>query len=334
MKFGLGIPTCREGLAYPSGFASMEQIAGLARDAERDGFDALWGNDHFVTQQVVMDTLPDPPSFFEPLMTFAYLAGQTTRIRFVVGTVVAPMREPVLLAKQAATLDQASHGRFTLGMGIGAYREEFESIAHPPPKANRGAMLEESVLALRRLFDQRRAEYAGKYIQFPEIEVWPKPVQRPFPIYLGGNSQSAIERAGRLANGLIVSGLSPQQTATTVEQLRSAAASAGRDPSQVQTCVQVWVANGESAQDAQDALRDSQHFRRMRSMKPNEAVDDLAQGFARTNLYGSAEAIAGQIDAYQDAGADHLAMIFLANNVDELSGRASLFARSMSLAAS
>ena len=291
MKFGLGIPTCREGLAYPSGFASLQQVANLARDAERDGFDALWGNDHFVTQQVVMDTLPDPPNFYEPLTTFAYLAGQTTRIRFVVGTVVAPMREPVLLAKQAATLDQASNGRFTLGMGIGAYREEFEAIAHPPPKANRGAMLEESVLALRLLFEERRAQFAGKYIQFPEIEVWPKPVQRPFPIFLGGNSDSAIERAGRLAHGLIVSGVSPQQTGAAVEKVRTAAASAGRDPDQVQTCVQVWVANGESAQDARDALRDSQHFRRMLAMRPNESAEDVTHAFSRSNLYGTAEDI-------------------------------------------
>lgn len=333
MQFGLGIPTCREGLAYPSGFASLQQIAALARDAERDGFDALWGNDHFITQQVVMNTLPEPPSFYEPLITFAYLAGQTSRIRFVVGTVVAPMREPVLLAKQAATLDRASNGRFVLGLGIGAYREEFEAIAHPPPKANRGDILEETVLVLRSLFDQRRSSHSGQYVRFPEIEVSPKPVQYPFPIYLGGNSASAIARAGRLADGLIVSGASPSQTVDAVEQLGAAAREAGRNPDDLQTCVQVWVANGETEADARTALEDSQHFRRLRAMKPNDTVDSLVHDFTRTNLYGTADVMAAQIAAYRDAGADHLAMIFLANTMEELTSRAHLFASSLGLAA-
>ena len=333
MQFGLGIPTCREGLAYPSGFASIQQIAALARDAERDGFDALWGNDHFVTQQVVMNTLPEPPNFYEPLMTFAYLAGQTSRIKFVVGTVVAPMREPVLLAKQSATLDRASNGRFILGLGIGAYREEFEAIAHPPPKVNRGVMLEESIRALRMLFDERRASFSGTYLHFPEIEVAPKPVQQPFPIYLGGNSTSAIQRAGQFADGLIVAGVSPQQTSAAVECLRPAAIAAGRDPDRLQTCVQVWVANGQTAKEARDALEDSQHFRRLRAMKPNDTVDSLVRDFTRTNLYGTADEIGAQITAYRDAGADHLAMIFLANTMEELTSRAHLFACSLGLAA-
>lgn len=331
MRFGLGIPTCREGLAYPSGFADIRAIADLACEAERDGFDALWGNDHFITQHVVMDTLPTPPSFYEPLITFAYLASQTTRIGFVVGTIVAPMREPVLLAKQAATLDHASHGRFTLGLGIGAYREEFEAIAHPPPQANRGAMLEESVLALRALFNGRRASFAGRFVRFPEIEVFPKPVQQPLPIYLGGNSAAAIDRAGRLADGLIVTGVSPDQTREALARLRAAAVDAGRDPDSLEMCVQVWVANGATATGARDALEDSQHFRRLRAMKPTEPVENLVRDFARTNLYGTGEAIAEQIAAYRDAGADHLALIFLANTMSELQARAHRFALSTGL---
>jgi probable F420-dependent oxidoreductase len=331
MRFGLGIPTCREGLAYPSGFADLQAIAALARAAEDDGFDALWGNDHLITQQVVMNTLPSPPSFYEPLITFAYLAGQTSRIRFVVGTVVAPMREPVLLAKQAATLDRASNGRFVLGLGIGAYREEFEAIAHPPPKANRGAMLEESLLALRALFDERRTTFSGKYCRFPEIEISPKPVQRPFPIYLGSNSPAGIERAGRLADGLIIAGVSPERTHEAVTSLRQAARDAGRDPAQLQTCVQVWVANGVSPADARTALEDSQHFRRLRALKAGEAVDDLVDTFARSNLYGTAEHINDQLTAYRDAGADLLTVIVLANPIDELTERAHLFAQSIGI---
>src|SRR5215472_954639 len=118
MQFGLGIPTCREGRTYPCGFADMSQIAALARDAEQLGFDSLWANDHLATQRAVLAEQSEPANFYEPLITFAYLAALTTRIRFVVATIVAPLRQPVLLAKQAITLDRASQGRFVLGLGI------------------------------------------------------------------------------------------------------------------------------------------------------------------------------------------------------------------------
>ncbi|MCD6059245.1 MAG: class flavin-dependent oxidoreductase, partial [Thermomicrobiales bacterium] len=83
MRFGLGIPTCREGLAYPSGFADLQDTAQLAQAAERLGFDSLWANDHLVTQQVVADLLDMPPNFYEPVVVYAYLAAQVPRLQFV-----------------------------------------------------------------------------------------------------------------------------------------------------------------------------------------------------------------------------------------------------------
>lgn len=327
VQYGLGIPTCREGLAYPSGFADLATIAEMAREAERLGFDALWGNDHLATQRVVMDTLPEPPSFYEPLITFAYLAGQTTRIRLVVGTVVAPLRATVLLAKQAATLDRASGGRLVLGLGIGAYREEFEAIANPPPKANRGRWMEETVQALRLLFEQRRAGFAGRYVRFDEIEVYPKPVQRPLPLYLSGNSPDAVRRAGRLADGLIVAGLSPEQAREQATLFRAAAREAGRDPQGLAVCAQVWVGVGESAGDARDTLERSQHFRRIAALAPDADREDLVRAFTRGNLLGSADEIATRIAEYAAAGVDHLALIFLAQDVADLLRGARLFGR-------
>jgi probable F420-dependent oxidoreductase len=327
MLFGIGIPTCREGLAYPSGFANLQQIAHLAREAEQLGFDALWGNDHLATQHVVMETQADPPNFYEPLITFAYLAGQTTRLKFIAATLVTPLREPVLLAKQVATLDQASNGRFLLGLGIGAYREEFEAIANPPPKANRGRMMMETVTALRLLFNQRRASYSGSYYQFAEIELFPKPVQQPLPIYLSGNAPDAIRRAAQIGNGWILASASVDRTRESLDVMRAAVAEAGRTREEVEACVQVWVAIGETEQSARATLERSQHFRRLRALKPDADADDLARLFAEQNLFGTPQQISARIAAYRDIGVDHLGLIFLADDINDLFSTVRLFSQ-------
>ncbi|HEU0115833.1 MAG TPA: TIGR03619 family F420-dependent LLM class oxidoreductase [Thermomicrobiales bacterium] len=325
MRFGLGIPTCREGLAYPNGFGDLAAMARLAARAEQAGFDSLWANDHLATQRVVMDSLPTPPNFYEPIVTFAYLAAQTSRLQFVLATIVAPLREPVLLAKQIATLDRAAGGRVILGLGIGAYREEFEAIERSAATINRGALLGETVAALRLLFGQRRAAYAGKYLGFAEIEVFPKPVQDPLPIYLSGNSPDAIRRAAALADGWILAGASPEQARASIALLRDAAAQAGRDPRQIKACVQAWVSVGETERDATERLAGSQHFRRLRALEPDEAEDAAIRSFAEKNLFGSPQQIVQQVDAYRHAGVDHLGLVFLADRMDDLLGGVELF---------
>ncbi|BCB75834.1 hypothetical protein Pflav_022440 [Phytohabitans flavus] len=119
MKFGISIPTCVEGMAYPIRFADQHEVVALGVEAEELGFDSVLVNDHFSTMPYVREQFADPPRFYEPLITLGYLAARTTRIRMMTGVVVMPMREPVLLAKQAATLDQLSDGRLTLGIGVG-----------------------------------------------------------------------------------------------------------------------------------------------------------------------------------------------------------------------
>jgi probable F420-dependent oxidoreductase len=325
MKFGLGIPTCREGLAYPSGFADLAATARLANAAARAGFDSLWANDHLATQRVVMDSLPTPPNFYEPIVTFSYLAPQVPRLQFVLATIVAPLREPALLAKQIATLDQASAGRVVLGLGIGAYREEFEAINRAAASINRGALLDETVAALRLLFGERRAAYAGRYLGFAEIEVFPKPVQRPLPIYLSGNSPDAIRRAALLADGWILAGASPAQARSSVALLRETAERAGRDPACVKACVQAWVSAGDTEAEATRRLTESQHFRRLRALKPDDDETAAIRSFAAQNLFGPPDRILQQIDDYRQAGVDHLGLVFLANRLDDLLAGVDLF---------
>src|SRR5919204_6107378 len=154
LEFGVGLPTCREGVAYPVGYVRPSDFVRIAQRAEQLGFDSLWANDHLTTPHILQRTLDEPPKFYEPLITFAAVAAATRAIRLVLSVVVLPEREPVLLAKQIATLDDLSGGRVTLGVGIGAYREEFEAVHPARSKLNRGALLDEGIAALRRLFDE------------------------------------------------------------------------------------------------------------------------------------------------------------------------------------
>jgi probable F420-dependent oxidoreductase len=325
MRFGLGIPTCREGLAYPSDFADLQATAQLAQAAEGLGFDSLWANDHLVTQQVVTHLLETPPNFYEPVVVYAYLAAQVPRLQFVLATLVAPLRETVLLAKQIATLDQATQGRVVLGLGIGAYREELEAVTPRATGVNRGRMLEEQVAALRLLFSKPRAAYHGEYVEFSELETFPKPVQQPLLIYLGGNSAGAITRAGAIADGWIIASASPSRTEEASQHLHAGAVAAGRDPQQIELCVQSWVSIGETERAARERLLSSQHFRRLQRLYPEQEEAALVDAFARDELLGTPEQIRERVTAYRKIGVDHLGLILLANDLAELRAGMDLF---------
>src|SRR5262245_6827299 len=105
MRFGVGIPSCREGTAYPVPYVRPEEFPTIARRAEALGYYSLWANDHFTTPRAIQATQDQPPNFYEPIVTYASLVNVTERLRFVLSVIVLPQREPVLLAKQVATFD-------------------------------------------------------------------------------------------------------------------------------------------------------------------------------------------------------------------------------------
>src|SRR5690606_12546577 len=128
IRFGLGVPTGTEGMMYPVPYADIEQAVELSIAADRMGFDSVWGNAHVSTQRYVRDESDDPPRFYDPLSYLTYVAARTTRVKLGTAVLVLPFRHPVVVAKQIATIDQLSGGRVILGVGIGAYREEFEAM--------------------------------------------------------------------------------------------------------------------------------------------------------------------------------------------------------------
>jgi len=173
LSFGVHIPTCIEGMMYPVPFAKPEDILPTALLAERVGFDSVWGNDHMTTQRYVQREWPEPPNFYEPLITFTYVAARTERIRLATGIIVLPMRTMPVLAKQVATLDQLSGGRVILGVGTGAYREEYEALSPDARDARRGEIVDEGMRALRLLFTERTATFRGTHVRFQDVECFP-----------------------------------------------------------------------------------------------------------------------------------------------------------------
>ncbi len=171
MKYSVGLPTCMEGMMFPVPFATPDQVVEVARRAEALGYDSVWGNDHMTTQQYVRGEFSEPPNFWDILITYAFVAAATTRLRVGTAMIVLPLRRDiVVLAKQIATLDQFSGGRLEIGVGIGAYREEFEAL-HPDWKVHRGDMVSEGIEALRTLFTERRASFEGKYYSFKDVDL-------------------------------------------------------------------------------------------------------------------------------------------------------------------
>lgn len=317
MKFGLGAPTGTEGMMYPIPFADPEQAVRLAIEAERLGFDSVWGNDHVTTQAYVREEFAEPPRFYDPYLYLAYVAAETTTLRLATAITVMAFRHPVVVAKQVATLDQLSGGRFIFGVGIGAYREETEAM-WPGQKLHRGRHATEFLQSINLLFAERRATYVGEYISFTDIESFPKPVQNPLPILSGGNAPGSKERAALYSTGWIPAVLSPAEIAAGIAEIRSIAEAAGRTlPADFDVAPQFSVAIGKTEAAAMDSFEKTQLFAHMQSLSKS-TLKDQQGSWADRNLIGSPEQILDKVRAYAGVGVTTMSgLLFACNTVEE-----------------
>jgi probable F420-dependent oxidoreductase len=235
MKFGIGIPNAREGVFYPPGFCNASQLVELTLLAESLGFDSIWATDFMSPVPEIGIPAGRNPAWYELMVTLSYLAGVTERIKLGAGVAVLPFRDPIVLAKQAATLDHFSGGRFILGAGAGVFKTELRAIQGRLQKPHRGRMLDEHLQALNLLLNtEGRVSFSGEYYQFTNVELDPKPVQKPLPIQIAGFADSTFERVARHATGLstvfkAVSG----EYRDVVDRLRPALEAEGRNLSEV-----------------------------------------------------------------------------------------------------
>jgi probable F420-dependent oxidoreductase len=325
VRFGLGVPTATEGMMYPVPYATVAEAVELAVAAEELGYDSVWGNDHLSTQAYVRQEFDEPPRFYDPLSYLAFVAARTTRIRLATCVLVLPFRHPVVAAKQLATVDHLSGGRLVVGVGIGAYREEFEA-QFPGVELHRGRYAEEALRALKLLFTERRATFEGEWVRFADVECYPKPVQDPLPLLSGGNSGGSRDRAARLLDGWLPACLTPDEVRQGLGAVRASAAEAGRVlPADFEVAPQVGVSVAPTRAEAIRRFEESQVSAHMRSLSRSTLrgrVDDLLD----RNLVGTPDEVSARVEAYVEAGVTTFAgLLFACNTVAETLAAMRLF---------
>lgn len=192
-----------------------EAIIGQAARAEALGWDDVWLSEHhFIEDGYTPSMLP----------LAAAIAARTKRIRIGTSVLLLPLHDPLRIAEDSATIDIVSNGRFDLGVGAGYRVGEFHGFAIP--RKERDARMEEAVEVMRRAFAGERFTFEGKYYTYRDVQLFPRPVQNPMPIWLGGFLPKALERAGRLGDGFISIGPIASLVDTCLEYVRKS----GRDP--------------------------------------------------------------------------------------------------------
>jgi probable F420-dependent oxidoreductase len=312
MKFSICLATGYEGLAYPVNFCAPQDLIRHAQLAEKLGYDSVWGNDHITPPRYVRDHVKGSPNFYDVLITLAMIAQATTRLRVGTALLVMPNREPVYVAKQVCTIDQISGGRFILAVGIGAYREEFKAwVGKRYPAPHRGEMMEEGLAIFRSLIVDKVSSFAGKYYSYNDIEMFPKPMQDPFPLFIGGHNLKAVERAASIGRGWLPGWRPFNEVAERIKLLHKHAEAAGRDPKEIEIAPQFSLLIGKTQEAAEKTYMQSGLVAHRVSLA-HTGRDPVHQVTA--NLVGAPQSIIEKIHQLKAMGVDHCAAMAVAVN--------------------
>ncbi len=228
MDFGIKLANC-ERLPLADGVGRM------AVAAEQLGYDSVWVADHVVIpNDLTIDEAHKAANEFtqkqnaDALISLAYVAGMTKRVRLGTAVMVLPLRNPLLAAKMLATLDVLSGGRAILGTGVGWLAEEFERLQAPDYK-KRGKVTDEWINIMRACWTGKNPSFKGEHYSFGPIHFSPQPA-KPIPIWVGGNSDAALRRAGTLGDGWLGTRVGPADLPPAIVKVKQAAEAAGRDP--------------------------------------------------------------------------------------------------------
>ncbi len=194
--------------------------ARVAQAAEATGFDSLWAGEHVVLPDPRVPPSPLAPEerILDPIVTLTFLAAQTKRVLLGTGIIILPQRNPLVLAKELASLDELSEGRLLFGVGVGYLEPEFRALGIP--FADRGARSEEYLAAMRAIWREPKPAYHGQFVSFANVQAHP---QRNIRIVMGGHSPAAYRRAVEYAVGWYGFALDLEGTAPALQGLREAA---------------------------------------------------------------------------------------------------------------
>ena len=283
MKIGVTIPN-------NWGIDDPQQVLEFGPLAESLGFDSVWVMDHLFNTGYIRERLEDKP-YYHPMATLSFLAATTSKVTLGTSVLVLPYHNPVELAKYAATLDQISGGRVTLGVGVGAMTEEFEALGIS--MRQRGSLTDECMDIMKELWSSHLPSYQSKRWDFSELYFSPKPVQPSIPLWVGGSSPGAMKRTALRGDGWHPTGQSPEAYALGKREITDAAEAAGRDPSQITWSIRVEVeVHGQPSSE---------------------------RAASRTTMPGHDPAMmTASIKAYQDAGVEHIVLALNSGDVPAL----------------
>jgi probable F420-dependent oxidoreductase len=247
MKFGIMF-------ANSGNFADAEGAAAIATAADECGLESIWAVEHVIIPHGYQSQYPyhesgkiplgDDPDLPDPLLWLAFAAALTKSIRLATGILIVPQRNPVVLAKECASLAKLSNNRFELGIGVGWLKEEFEALGVPWP--DRGRRTDEYCAAMQALWSQKHAEYHGRYADFSNAISRPQPDGGTVPIVVGGHSDAAACRAGRYGTGFFPAKGTDEELTHLFELCRAEAVANGRDPDAIENTTMVWSWRRES----------------------------------------------------------------------------------------
>ena len=241
------------------GTTDIQAMTGLARRAEQLGYESVWTFEHVIVPMDYASKYPysssgkmaaDPETpFVDPLIALTAIATATETIRLGTGVNILSQANPLLLAKQAASLDALSKGRLMLGLGIGWLREEF--IAMGVPFERRGARFDDYMQAMRKVWSGDVVEHQSDFVSWHNFKSYPTPAQDPLPIVMGGDKGKILQRIARYGNGWFVPNGDPVEIKRMLGELHDVCAAEGRDTGEIEITV-MWPGRGGA--DALDAL--------------------------------------------------------------------------------
>jgi alkanesulfonate monooxygenase SsuD/methylene tetrahydromethanopterin reductase-like flavin-dependent oxidoreductase (luciferase family) len=320
MKFDICLPNAVEGFLAPTNFAGPEEIRRFAIEAERLGYHALWGFDFVNPTPDMQIAHGEVANWYELMTTLAYVAGVTQRIRLVAGVVVLPNREPIILAKQIATVDQFSGGRLDLGIGLGL-RPEFKTMQPRMSGVYRGELVDEKLEALQLLLraGSSPVSYSGKHVAFKDINLNPKPLQNPLPMLTAAETAAPLKRAARWGiNPIIHMGSLDERLA----QFEPALEEAGRSIDEFE--IVVWA---DLRVDSDQKTAAERYLSSVMAQFAKQFRQQEDEAIIRRNWIGTVEEIVEQLVALKRRGVDRIVVMHTVNDdFEEMLDQTQLFA--------
>jgi alkanesulfonate monooxygenase len=316
MKFGLRLPT----YIFPEGPASLRELVNFAQRAESLGFDSLWVVDHYLVASPSYRV-----AFLDPIVVLSAMATATDRLLLGTSVLQLPLRQPVMLAKEIATLDWLSEGRFEFGIGAGWQEKEFEGAG--VSLRERGRRIDEYLEAMIALWTTDDASFHGEFVNFDGMNLLPKPVQQPYPrLSFGGGStvppvyaddrsykkapaqlDRVFRRIGRYASGWQATSVSdPERMQRDWEQIASFAREYGRDPSAIERMQTTYMILTEDPEEA----------RGLYGRIVGKDFDDFLK--QSSYLYGPASKLRDELAKRAEMGIDRMILTPVRSELEEL----------------